>query len=275
MKLKELYLSLIKEGKKYHINELDIRFLITDVLSLKNQSSFYLKLNEEIKDIKSIKNAFEKLKSGVPLSYITNKAYFLGDIYYVNKDVLIPRVETEELVTLLIKRINEYYPNKKKLNILDVGIGSGVIAIKLKKEFPDARVDATEINEKAIKVAKKNIKDHHVKVNVYQADTFPENKVKYDIIVSNPPYIKFKKDVDKSVLDYEPHSALFISDQNNVYQKIFQNNHLSSPCLMLFEIAPNLVDDLKILMQKSFSQYSFNFSQDINHKIRFLSIVKK
>lgn len=271
MKLKELYLSLIKEGKKYQISELDIRFLISDILDFKNQSSFYLKLDQEIKDIKLIKNGFEKLKKGVPISYITNKAYFLGDIYYVNKDVLIPRVETEELVSLAVKRINEYFPNKKKLNILDVGTGSGVIAIKLKKEFPHARVDATEISEKAIKVAKKNIKDHQVDVNVYQVDTFPKNKIKYDVIVSNPPYIKFKKDVDKSVLNYEPHSALFISNTNNVYQKVF--NQVSSPCLMLFEIADNLVDDLKTLMNKSFTQYNFNFSKDINHKIRFLTVV--
>lgn len=272
MKLKELYLSLIKQGKKYQISELDIRFLISDILKLKNQSSFYLNLDQEIKDDKAIKNGFNKLVKGVPISYITNKAYFLGDIYYVNKDVLIPRVETEELVTLLIKRINDYYPHKKKLNILEIGTGSGIIAIKLKKEFNNARVDATEINPKAIKVAKKNIKDHHVKVNVYQADTFPKNTVKYDIVVSNPPYIKFKKDVDKSVLDYEPHQALFINKDNNVYQKVFMSKRISSPCLMMFEIAPNLVDDLKVLMSKSFKQYSFNFSKDINQKVRFLTV---
>lgn len=273
MKLKELYLSLIKEGKKYQISELDIRFLIMDLLDMDFTSSFYLNLDTEIKDSKLIKNAFEKLKQGIPLSYISNKAYFLGDIYYVNEDVLIPRVETEELVTLLIKRINEYYPNKKKLNILDIGTGSGVIAIKLKKEFPDARVDATEISEKAIKVANKNIKNHQVEVNVYHADTFPDNKIKYDVIVSNPPYIKFKKDVDQSVLNYEPHSALFISGQNNVYQKVLGSNKLTSPCLMLFEIAPNLVDDLKELMSEKLNQYSFNFSKDINGKIRFLTVL--
>lgn len=271
MKLKELYLSLIKEGKKYQISELDIRFLITDILGFKNQSSFYLKLDTEIKDIKSIQKGFKKLVDGVPLSYITNQAYFLGDIYYVNKDVLIPRVETEELVALAIKRINQYFPNKKKLNILDVGTGSGVIAIKLKKEFPSAHIDATEINEKAIKVAKKNIKEHHVDVKVYHVDTFPKNKVKYDVIVSNPPYIKFKKDVEKSVLDYEPHSALFINEKNNVYQKIFK--HVTSPCLMIFETAPNLVSDLKTLIKDSFTRYTFNFSNDINKKTRFLTLI--
>ncbi|MCQ2795763.1 MAG: peptide chain release factor N(5)-glutamine methyltransferase [Bacilli bacterium] len=273
MKLKELYLSLIKEGKKYQINELDIRFLIMDLLDMDFASSFYLNLDQEIKDTKVIEKGFQQLKDGVPLSYISNKAYFLGDIYYVNKDVLIPRAETEELLALAVKRINEYYPNKKNLNILDIGTGSGVIAIKLKKEFPDARVDATEISEKAIKVAEHNIKNHHVKVNVYHADTFPNNKIKYDIIVSNPPYIKFKKDVDQSVLDYEPHSALFISKQNNVYQKVFESNRVKSPCLMLFEIAPNIVDELKELMNRKIDQYSFNFSKDINGKVRFLTVL--
>ncbi|MCQ2794366.1 MAG: peptide chain release factor N(5)-glutamine methyltransferase [Bacilli bacterium] len=273
MKLKELYLSLIKEGKKYQISELDIRYLITDLLNLENQSSFYLKLDQEVKDIKKIKNGFNQLRKGVPLSYITHKAYFLGDIYYVNKDTLIPRMETEELVTLLIKRINDYYPNKKQLNILDIGTGSGVIAIKLKKEFPDARVDATEMSENALKVAKKNIKDHQVKINLYHADAFPHNKVKYDVIVSNPPYIKYKKGVDQSVLDYEPHDALFISKENNVYQKVLQSKRCVSPCLLMFEIAPNLVDDLKRLMNKHLTNYSFNFSKDISNKVRFLTIM--
>lgn len=273
MKLKELYLSLIKEGKKYQISELDIRFLIMDLLDMDFTPSFYLNLDQEIKDTKTIEKGFEKLKDGVPLSYITNKAYFLGDIFYVNKDVLIPRMETEELVSLLIKRIHQYFPNKKKLNILDVGTGSGVIAIKLKKEFPNARVDATEISEAAIKVANKNIKNHEVEVNVYHTDTFPKNNIKYDVIVSNPPYIKFKKDVDQSVLDYEPHSALFINKENNVYQKIFNSKRLISPCLMMFEIAPNIVEDLKKLMNDAFKQYSFNFSKDINGKIRFLTVL--
>ena len=86
MRLKELYLSLIKEGKKYQVSELDIRFLITDLLDFDYQSSFYLNLDREIKDVNKIKNGFKKLIKGIPLSYITNKAYFLGDIYYINND---------------------------------------------------------------------------------------------------------------------------------------------------------------------------------------------
>ena len=176
-------------------------------------------------------------------------------------------------MTLTIKRINQYFKNKKHLNILDIGTGSGVIAIKLKKEFKDANIDATDINEKALIVAKKNAKNHNVKINFYHTDTFPKNSVKYDIIVSNPPYIKFKKDVDKSVLDYEPHNALFIKKENNVYEKVFKNKCLISPTLMVFEIAPNLENDLKKLMKKYFKQYSFNFSKDINQKTRFLSVL--
>ncbi len=272
MKLKDLYISLIKEGKKYQINEMDIRFLITDILKLKESSSFYLKLDEEIIDTSRIRKAFNRLIKGEPLSYITNKAYFLGNIYYVDKGVLIPRVETEELVVLAIKRIKEYFPNKKKLRILDIGTGSGVIAISLKKEFKYATIDATDISEQALKVAKRNIKENHVDINLYKADTFPNNKVNYDVIISNPPYIKYKKDVDKSVLDYEPHDALFILSSNNVYKKVINSNRYNKPSLMLFEIAPNLVDDLKKLMARSLDKASFNFSYDINKKIRFLTI---
>lgn len=277
MKLKELYLSLIKEGKKYDINELDIRCLISYYCNYKDTTSFFLKLDEKIKDITKIKKSFDELKKGYPLAYLIHQTDFLGNVYKVNESTLIPRPETEELVTLAIKRIEQYFLDKK-LNILDVGTGSGVIAIELAKRYK-CKVSATDISINALKVAKTNAKNYKVDISFYNDDTFPNSKEKYNVIISNPPYIKYKKDVDDNVIKYEPNDALFISKDNNVYEKIFKNikSRISFPCLMVFEIAPNLEDDLNNLLNKYLVDYefSFNYSKDINKKVRFLTLLIK
>lgn len=273
MKLKDLYISLVKDGKKYNISELDIRYLISYYLKFKDSSSFFLKLDQEISSSNLIKKGYEKLKSGAPISYIIHETDFLGEKYIVNEGVLIPRVETEELVNLAIHHIEKTFKNKK-INVLDVGVGSGVIAINIKKHFKNAKVYGTDISSKAINNAKENAKKHKINISISKDDVFPKNHVKFDVILSNPPYIKYKKDVDKSVLDYEPHDALFINENNNVYKKIFSNiNRLNKPSLLIFEIAPNLEKDLTKLINKYLSNASYIFSKDINKKTRFLTII--
>jgi len=274
MKIKEIYLSLIKEGKKKNISEIDIRFLLSYYNNFSDASSFYLLLDKECKNIDLIKKGFSRLEQGVPLAYITHETYFLSHKYFVDKSTLIPRVETEELVSLAIKYLSKI--EDKKLKVLDIGTGSGVIAIELATRFSNLEVYATDINIDALKVAKKNAKKYHANIKFFNADTFPKNKIKFDVIISNPPYIKYKKDVDKSVLDYEPHNALFISKENNVYEKVLSNlNRISLPCFMIFEIDPSLEKDLTNLINKKLGKYnlSYIFSKDINKKTRFLSIL--
>lgn len=268
MKLKELYLSLIKESKIFQVNELDIRYLITYFFKLKNQSSFFLSLDEDVKVTKKFQNAFKKLCSGVPISYIINECEFLGEKYYVDKRVLIPRVETEELVSLAIKEINRYFKNKR-IKILDIGTGSGVIAINLKKAFKEAEVSATDISLDALKVAKINIKNLDIKL--FHNDTFPNNKDIYDVIISNPPYIKDEKTIDESVLKYEPKNALMLNDEN-VYKKVFSSKRFNHPSLLIFEIAPDIVDYLKKLLVEHLTDAMYIFKKDINNKVRFLIV---
>jgi len=273
MKLKDLYISLIKDGKKYNVSELDIRYLISYHFNIKDSSSFFLKLDQDISSSNLIKKDFELLKKGKPISYIIHETDFLGEKYIVNEGVLIPRTETEELVNLAIHHIEKTFKDKE-IKVLDVGTGTGVIAINIKKHFKNAKVYATDINLKAINNAKENAKKHKVEISLSKSDVFPKIRDKFDVIISNPPYIKYKKDVDNSVLDYEPHDALFIKKENNVYEKIISNaDKLNKPSLLMFEIDPSLEKYLTKLINKYMFNSSYIFSKDINKKTRFLTIL--
>jgi release factor glutamine methyltransferase len=161
-----------------------------------------------------IDSFIEKLKKNVPIQYILGETEFYGLMFTVNESVLIPRPETEELVDW-IRTEND---TKAKLQMLDIGTGSGCIAISLKHEFPNADVDAFDISGKALEAAKVNAKRNDVsvkfsKVDILNSDEFLQQ---WDIIVSNPPYIPEleKVDIQPNVLDYEPHLALFVPDND-------------------------------------------------------------
>lgn len=273
MKLYELYFYLIRNNK--NVSDFDIRYLI----SFFQQKNFYFDLNNNVKNVTKIKKLFQLLKKNVPLAYLINETFFLGNKYFVDKNVLIPRTETEELVLLAIKNIEIFLHNlinsHKKIRVLDVGTGSGVIAIELKKKFPFCEVIATDISKKILKVAKKNAKKNNVDIVFNCTDVFPKKNNNYDIIISNPPYIKYKKDVQKSVLKHEPHTSLFVSKKNNVYEKIFRKlNQVNNLSLVMFEITENIIPMLNKLMKQFLcnKNYNFMYSNDINKKRRFLSL---
>lgn len=273
MKLYELYFYLIRNNK--NVSDFDIRYLI----SFFQQKNFYFDLNNNVKNVIKIKKLFQLLKKNVPLAYLINETFFLGNKYFVDKNVLIPRTETEELVLLAIKNIEIFLHNlinsHKKIRVLDVGTGSGVIAIELKKKFPFCEVIATDISKKILKVAKKNAKKNNVDIVFNCTDVFPKKNNNYDIIISNPPYIKYKKDVQKSVLKHEPHTSLFVSKKNNVYEKIFRKlNQINNLSLVMFEITENIIPMLNKLMKQFLfnKNYNFMYSSDINKKRRFLSL---
>ena len=275
MKLYELYFYLIKNSQNKNVSDFDIRYLI----SFFQKKDFYLNLNDDVKNVIEIKKKFKLLLKNIPLEYLINETVFLGSKYFINKNVLIPRVETEELVLLSIKNIELFLNNiknsKKKIRILDVGTGSGVIAIELKKRFPFCEVVATDISKKILKVAEKNARKNKVDIFFECVDVFPEKNKNYDVIISNPPYVRYKKDVQKSVLKYEPHMSLFISKKNNVYEKIFRNlSQIKDLSLIVFEIADNIIPMIDKLMKQFLSgkNYNFIYSSDINKKKRFLSL---
>lgn len=178
----------------------------------------------------ALADAVKRLITGEPIQYITGEEYFYHLKFYVTKDVLIPRPETEELAERVIR-----YAGDKSGKMLDIGTGSGCLAITLQKNLLRFMVDAIEVSEAALQVAKKNNEFHQAGVKFIQADFLNEQSWvsidKYDIIVSNPPYIPISErdTVDHTVKDFEPHIALFASDRQIFYKAIakFALSHLN------------------------------------------------
>lgn len=165
------------------------------------------------------------LKKEIPIQYLLGKTNFYGLDFYVNENVLIPRPETEELVEWIIK---EYSLQSKTADvaILDIGTGSGCIPISLKKQLSDAKVSAIDISDKALEVAQQNAKQNEVEIQFIQQNILETEDllVGYDVIVSNPPYVRQleKQEIKNNVLEYEPHLALFVTDEDPLifYRKI-------------------------------------------------------
>ena len=187
-----------------------------------------------------IESIIEKLKKYIPIQYILGETEFFGLTFYVDESVLIPRPETEELVDWIRIENNR----GGGLHILDIGTGSGCIAITLKHEFPDSVIDAFDISENALKTAKRNAVRNKLEVNfelvdILNAPDFPNN---WDVIVSNPPYIteQEKDDMLPNVLNHEPHLALFVPDNDPLmfYRNIalFARQHLQHNGKLYFEI---------------------------------------
>lgn len=187
-----------------------------------------------------IESFIEKLKKYIPIQYILGETEFFGLPFYVDESVLIPRPETEELVDWIRIENNR----GGGLRILDIGTGSGCIAITLKHEFPDSVIDAFDISENALKTAKRNAVRNKLEVNfelvdILNAPDFPNN---WDVIVSNPPYITEheKDDMLPNVLNHEPHLALFVPDNDPLlfYRNIalFARQHLQHNGKLYFEI---------------------------------------
>lgn len=154
----------------------------------------------------------ERLLSAEPLQYILGEAHFYGREFNVNQYTLIPRGETEELVVKVVKSLGKDFSG----SILDVGTGSGIIAITLSKELPKATISAIDISEGAIEVAKSNAEKFKANVEFKVQDIFECTELDYDVVVSNPPYVteKEKEQMHPNVLDFEPDTALFVSDHD-------------------------------------------------------------
>ena len=167
-------------------------------------------------------NILIQLEQQKPVQYVFGKAHFYGLEFFVDKNTLIPRSETEELVEWIIKENR----TKGKINILDIGTGSGCIAVSLAKNLPLADVYALDVSEDALAVAKKNAEYNNVKVIFLHDDILKTQSLNhtFDVIVSNPPYVRHleKTEINKNVLEYEPHLALFVEDNDPLlfYRKI-------------------------------------------------------
>ncbi|RXM48955.1 peptide chain release factor N(5)-glutamine methyltransferase [Flavobacterium sp. YO12] len=199
----------------------------------------------------------EELKKEVPIQYLLGKTHFYGLEFEVNEHVLIPRPETEELVEWVINE-NKAIDKKKKIKILDIGTGSGCIAISLAKNLSNAEVYAIDVSKKALETAKRNAISNKVEIifmlkNVLELEILKSN---YDIIVSNPPYVRNleKEEIKKNVLDYEPHLALFVEDNDALifYRKIadLAKKNLLENGQLYFEINQYLGKEMTDLLEE-------------------------
>ncbi len=217
-------------------------------------------------------SALERLKTHEPIQYVLGKTSFMDLEFKVNSSVLIPRPETEELVRLMLK---EDFDGKE---ILDIGTGSGCIAISLAKNLPNAKVSALDISSDALEVAKENAKLNNVSIEFIHADIFEfQSEKKYDIIVSNPPYVteSEKPLMKQNVLGFEPDLALFVNDITPLkfYEHIvrFSNNQLNSNGKIYFEINENLVDlFFKVCNDHNLKKY--RIMKDYKGRNRFIKI---
>ncbi len=224
-------------------------------------------------------NSVNKILQNTPIQYVVNKAYFYDLQFYVDSSVLIPRPETEEIVRWVLESVDF----EKKIKILDIGTGSGCIAVSLAKNLPNSEITAVDISEKAISIAEKNSKINNVDIrffkgNVLDLPTIPDEK--FDIIVSNPPYVRmFEKDfMSANVLDYEPEIALFVPDENSLifYKQIaeYAHSHLNEKGLLFFEMNENLSNETKDIME-SFCFMDIQIKEDFRGKKRMIKGEKK
>jgi len=219
------------------------------------------------------------LSGGVPLQYVTGIQHFSGRIFKVNKAVLIPRPETEELIEWIQQDLKKY---DQELSICDIGTGSGCIAVMLKIKNPAATVYATDISTEALKVATENAEIHHVKINFREESILnPDisNTEKYDIIVSNPPYIPAReaKLLASNVVEFEPHTALFSPDNDPIffYKAIseYSKLKLNAEGVIYFEINPDFAEQVINYLKKS----GFNnviAHNDMSNRTRFIKATR-
>lgn len=247
-----------------------------------NRSQFFAKMRDTIP--KQILKPFEAdlirhATTGVPLQHITGYDMFYDRVFTVNHAVLIPRPETEELVELVIHYVKKQEQTERPLTLVDVGTGSGIIAITLALELPNVKVYATDLSKEALQVAKHNAENHGATVTFLQGDFLKpviEQNIQADLIISNPPYIAKEEKVDMAdtVKNFDPELALFADDQGLA---AYRNMTRQLPaCInpdqaaVFFEIGHTQAQEVKHMIKETFPHCMPEIVQDINQKDRIV-----
>ncbi len=282
MKLKDIQNTFHQElGAIYASEEVDSFFYML-IESYYKVTRLQLAMDSEfaIENKNDILNALDLLKNQKPIQYILGETEFYGLPFKVNEQTLIPRPETEELVEWVLK----YSAKIKQISILDIGTGSGCIAVSLAKYLPNSKVYALDVSNEALNMAKQNAELNNVNVQFVNADilnseTWDFEDLKFDVIVSNPPYIREqeKKFMKPNVLDYEPHLALFVKDKNPLrfYEAItrFAVDNLEENGMLFFEINEYLGNQMiQLLNDNNFN--NIRLKQDMFKKDRMIKGIK-
>lgn len=267
--------ELLVLGKSYassdHAKILLAELLNKNPLELLNYLDY--KVNIELSN--KYKEELLALKNGKPLQYVIGNVNFYGIKYYINENVLIPRFETEELVENTINYIkkNFNYP----IDIVDLGCGSGVIGLTLEKKISTKSVDLIDISPKALTVTKKNIINLNSRANILENNFLENINKKYDVIISNPPYIKTDEQIENIVKENEPHIALYGGKEGlDCYKEILKNinNNLKEKALIAFEIGSNQAQDLIKLINIYLTNVKIIVKKDLSGRDRMLFIFK-
>jgi len=252
---------LLKQYKNHFVSSLETLYdsmeiesffyIVSTFLHKKNRIALVFEPDFEINNeqLEHWNNILEELKKEKPIQYVLGEAWFFGLRFEVDANTLIPRPETEELVQWIIDTITEENSdfNQNSLKIIDIGTGSGCIPISLKKELPMTEVSAIDVSDGALEVAQKNALTNNITVHFIKKDILSHTELllenqKWDIIVSNPPYVRLleKEEIKKNVLEYEPHLALFVADDDALlfYRKIatLARTSLTENGYLFFEI---------------------------------------
>lgn len=262
MKLLNIKEKFIKELSGIYQEQECVSFfnILIDFYYQISRLQLAINVNLVVQDYNKMLEALVLLKQQVPIQYITGETLFYGLNFCVTKNTLIPRPETEELVDWIINTSNKL---EKPIRILDIGTGSGCIAIALAKHMPKAQVYAIDVSKEALKVAKNNAKKNNVSITFLEQDILEREAlnmnalldINFDVIVSNPPYVRHleKKMMQPNVLNNEPHLALFVDDNDPLkfYQAItkYAKVKLKAKGALFFEINEYLGTEMKKLLQ--------------------------
>ena len=268
-------LLLRRQGKEESL----ARFLLIYILD-ENSQQFINNISEQLSKEKEelyFSLIDKHIEKNVPLSHLTGFEYFYDRKFKVTKDVLSPRMETEELIYKVIEYIKSI--NKNNIKILDLCTGSGIIGITLRKELESKSLEvvASDISEEALKVAKENAIMNKAEVKFIQSDIFENINEKFDIIVSNPPYIAYndKITMEDNVLNYDPHLALFAEEDGMYfYREIVENakEYLEEDGIVFFEIGYDQRE--KILKLANENGFKAEVYKDINGRDRMAILIR-
>ena len=254
-------------------------YLLLEQLDWTN-TNFEMHKNDEMSDIEYqqfMKNV-ELAENNTPPQYILGYAWFYGKKFKVSKDTLIPRQDTEMMVEDIIRQIRDV---EQPLRILDIGTGTGIIAITLAENAPQHIYTASDISKGALKVAEQNAKDHKVDIEFVQSDLFDNLKNReFDVIVSNPPYIAESEKVymDKSVIDYEPDIALYAENNGlSFYERISSEirDYLDESGKLFLEYGFKQKSEIRQIFNKNLPEVDVQFKQDLAGNDRYLQAQKK
>ncbi len=261
---------------KSHIHKTQAEMLLAILLDV-NSLELLLMLDKDVDEdiVSKYKEQVLMVKDNVPVQYVIGNVNFYGNTFKVNRNVLIPRFETEELVENTIELIknNFDYP----VNIIDLGCGSGCIGLSLKKKLDNVNVTLLDISNDALNVARENASQLNCDVNFIQSDMWDNVTSKYDVIISNPPYIRNNEEIEGLVYDNEPHLALFGGEDGlDLYRKIRKDilNYVNDRYLIAFEIG-DLQKEAVVNLFSDLDNVEIITKKDLSNRDRMVFILKK